>query len=146
MTRWDLPTFGWVEIEDTDKVTIRHEWDVNIPVEGTEWQIGLIVGPSGSGKTTIGRRLFPDGLGQPFRRQASAYRRRLSRLAPGLRAGGLLDNRLGRLGRIGGGGSDAGQGFCPRRAWSSRTRTSRSARRRGNFRQSGQSFLARPLA
>lgn len=39
---------------------IHHEWDVDIPVEGTDWQIGLIVGPSGSGKTTIGRRLFPD--------------------------------------------------------------------------------------
>jgi ABC-type ATPase involved in cell division/GNAT superfamily N-acetyltransferase len=42
--------------------SIRHEWDVDIPIEGTDWQIGLIVGPSGSGKTTIGRRLFPDAL------------------------------------------------------------------------------------
>jgi ABC-type ATPase involved in cell division len=42
--------------------SIHHQWDVDIPVEGTEWQIGLIVGPSGSGKTTIGRRLFPDAL------------------------------------------------------------------------------------
>ncbi len=42
--------------------TIRHEWTVDIPVEGTDWQIGLIVGPSGAGKTTIGRRLFPDAL------------------------------------------------------------------------------------
>ncbi len=41
---------------------IRHEWSVNIPVEGMDWQLGLIVGPSGSGKTTIGRRLFPDAL------------------------------------------------------------------------------------
>src|SRR6516165_7151148 len=45
-----------------EQATIRHEWDVDIPVEGTAWQIGLIVGPSGSGKTTIGRRLFPDAL------------------------------------------------------------------------------------
>ena len=33
---------------------------MDIPIEGTDWQIGLVVGPSGSGKTTIGRRLFPD--------------------------------------------------------------------------------------
>jgi hypothetical protein len=33
---------------------------VDIPIEGTDWQLGLIVGPSGSGKTTIGKRLFPD--------------------------------------------------------------------------------------
>ena len=43
-----------------EQSSIRHEWDVDIPIEGTDWQIGLIVGPSGSGKTTIGRRLFPD--------------------------------------------------------------------------------------
>jgi hypothetical protein len=45
-----------------EHAVIRHEWDVDIPIEGTAWQIGLIVGPSGSGKTTIGRRLFPEGL------------------------------------------------------------------------------------
>ena len=42
-----------------DKVAIRHEWDVDIPIESQAWTIGVIVGPSGSGKTTIGRRLFP---------------------------------------------------------------------------------------
>jgi len=31
-----------------------------LPIEGKEWQIGLIVGPSGSGKTSIGSRIFPD--------------------------------------------------------------------------------------
>lgn len=43
-----------------DRDVIRHEWDVNIPIEGRDWSIGLIVGPSGSGKTTIGQRLFPE--------------------------------------------------------------------------------------
>jgi energy-coupling factor transporter ATP-binding protein EcfA2 len=38
---------------------IRHEWQVDLPIESIDWQIGLIVGPSGSGKTTIARRLFP---------------------------------------------------------------------------------------
>jgi ABC-type ATPase involved in cell division/GNAT superfamily N-acetyltransferase len=45
-----------------EQASIRHEWDVDIPVEETDWQIGLVVGPSGSGKTTIGRRLFPEAL------------------------------------------------------------------------------------
>lgn len=35
--------------------------DANIPIEGLDWQIGLIVGPSGSGKTSIGRELFGGG-------------------------------------------------------------------------------------
>jgi GNAT superfamily N-acetyltransferase len=42
--------------------SVKHEWHVDLPIEGKEWQLGLIVGPSGSGKTTIGRRLFPDAL------------------------------------------------------------------------------------
>lgn len=33
----------------------------NLPVEGMDWQIGLIVGPSGSGKTSIGKKLFGGG-------------------------------------------------------------------------------------
>lgn len=31
---------------------------VDLPIEGKDWKIGLIVGPSGSGKTSIGSRLF----------------------------------------------------------------------------------------
>jgi GNAT superfamily N-acetyltransferase len=30
----------------------------DLPVETSDWKIGLIVGPSGSGKTSLGRRLF----------------------------------------------------------------------------------------
>lgn len=33
---------------------------VELPIEGKEWQIGLVVGPSGSGKTSIGQRIFKD--------------------------------------------------------------------------------------
>jgi ABC-type ATPase involved in cell division/GNAT superfamily N-acetyltransferase len=32
--------------------------DAEIPVEGTEWNIGVVVGPSGSGKTSIGHKVF----------------------------------------------------------------------------------------
>ena len=36
------------------------DWEktVELPIEGKEWKIGLIVGPSGSGKTSIGNRIF----------------------------------------------------------------------------------------
>ena len=34
------------------------ERKVELPIEGLEWKIGLIVGPSGSGKTRIGGRIF----------------------------------------------------------------------------------------
>jgi ABC-type glutathione transport system ATPase component len=39
-----------------------HEWQhtANIPVDGDDWQIGLIVGPSGSGKTSIGKQIWPE--------------------------------------------------------------------------------------
>jgi energy-coupling factor transporter ATP-binding protein EcfA2 len=37
-------------------------WDVNLPLEEREWNIGLIVGPSGCGKTTVARELFADAL------------------------------------------------------------------------------------
>jgi ABC-type ATPase involved in cell division/GNAT superfamily N-acetyltransferase len=42
--------------------SVKHEWNVDLPIENKPWQIGLIVGPSGSGKTTLGKRLFPDAL------------------------------------------------------------------------------------
>lgn len=35
--------------------------DADLPLEGEEWQIGLIVGPSGSGKTSIGNAIFGGG-------------------------------------------------------------------------------------
>ncbi len=40
-----------------------HTWEhiADIPIEGEDWQIGLVVGPSGSGKTSIGKQVF-DGV------------------------------------------------------------------------------------
>lgn len=35
--------------------------DVDLDIEGLDWQIGLIVGASGSGKTSIGKKLFGGG-------------------------------------------------------------------------------------
>src|SRR5689334_2533240 len=38
------------------------EWNVHLPLEEREWNIGLIVGPSGSGKSTVARSLFGEAL------------------------------------------------------------------------------------
>lgn len=37
-------------------------WDVVLPLEERDWQIGLIVGPSGCGKSTLAAELFPEAL------------------------------------------------------------------------------------
>lgn len=38
------------------------EWDVDMPIEGMDWNVGLIVGPSGCGKTTVAREIFGDAF------------------------------------------------------------------------------------
>jgi energy-coupling factor transporter ATP-binding protein EcfA2 len=49
---------GMFDCAPSDKLT--RSWALDIPIDGWDWQIGLIVGPSGTGKTTIGRRLWGD--------------------------------------------------------------------------------------
>lgn len=49
---------GMFDMPDAKKV--EKLFDVSIPIEGKEWQIGLIVGSSGSGKTTIAKECFKD--------------------------------------------------------------------------------------
>jgi len=41
-----------------------HEWRhvAELPIEGNDWQIGLIVGASGSGKTSIGKSIWENGI------------------------------------------------------------------------------------
>lgn len=46
-----------VDVEDG----MRFQLDVDVPVEGEDWRIGVVVGPSGSGKTSILRALAADG-------------------------------------------------------------------------------------
>ena len=43
---------------DCNMEVVKKEFDVNIPIEGTKWNVGLIVGASGTGKTTIARKVF----------------------------------------------------------------------------------------
>lgn len=43
---------------DCNMDVVKKEFSVNIPIEGTKWNVGLIVGASGTGKTTIARKVF----------------------------------------------------------------------------------------
>lgn len=45
---------------DVNRCEIINEWNVDIPIEGIKWNIGVIVGSSGSGKTTIAKKIFKD--------------------------------------------------------------------------------------
>jgi ABC-type lipoprotein export system ATPase subunit len=47
-------------IFDYDAGIVKKEFDVNIPIEDINWNVGLIVGSSGSGKTTIAKNVFKD--------------------------------------------------------------------------------------
>lgn len=49
---------GMFDIPPTEMLS--KEWDVDLPIEDKEWEIGLIVGPSGAGKTTLAKRIFGD--------------------------------------------------------------------------------------
>lgn len=40
----------------------ENRWEVDLPVEAADWQVGLVVGPSGSGKSTLAREAWPDAL------------------------------------------------------------------------------------
>ncbi|MDQ8706210.1 hypothetical protein RCO28_27620 [Streptomyces sp. LHD-70] len=37
-------------------------WDIPLPIDEREWQIGLVVGPSGAGKSTLARHVWPDQM------------------------------------------------------------------------------------
>ena len=39
-------------------------YDVDLPIESFDWNVGAIIGPSGSGKTSIATELFPNAFGQ----------------------------------------------------------------------------------
>jgi len=43
---------------DYDLDVVRKEFDVDIPIDDDDWNVGLIVGASGTGKTTIAREVF----------------------------------------------------------------------------------------
>src|SRR5207302_7039317 len=49
---------GMFDVPPAERSALR--WEVDLPLEERDWQIGLIVGPSGCGKSTLARELFPD--------------------------------------------------------------------------------------
>tara|TARA_R100000656_G_scaffold117912_1_gene91444 strand:- start:756 stop:1871 length:1116 start_codon:yes stop_codon:yes gene_type:complete len=55
---------GIFELEASD--ISREEWEVDLPLEEKDWNVGLIVGPSGSGKSTIAGEIFGDSLKESF--------------------------------------------------------------------------------
>lgn len=55
-----LQTRGLMEVQPAAESS--ETWDVDLPVEASEWSVGLIVGPSGSGKTTIAREAFGSAM------------------------------------------------------------------------------------
>lgn len=56
------PTFRTQKVAGMFDVPVQEHltksWDVNLPIENINWQVGLIVGASGAGKTTIAKKAF----------------------------------------------------------------------------------------
>lgn len=45
---------------------LSHNWHIELPIEDSEWQVGIITGPSGSGKSTIAKAIFGDFVHSGF--------------------------------------------------------------------------------
>jgi len=51
-----------VPVEEKSTVT----WNVDLPIQDMNWNIGLIVGPSGAGKTTVAKEMFGKNIVSGF--------------------------------------------------------------------------------
>jgi len=47
-------------------VKLQKRFKGSLPIEGFDWQVGVIVGRSGSGKSSIAKHLFPEGYVSGF--------------------------------------------------------------------------------
>ena len=56
---------GMFDIEPALKS--REEWDVDLPFDDFDWNIGVIVGPSGCGKSSLAAELFGDKIAQDYK-------------------------------------------------------------------------------
>jgi GNAT superfamily N-acetyltransferase len=56
----DYNSYRAARVKSLFNAETGYMWEhvADLPVEGKEWEIGLIVGPSGSGKTSIGSAIF----------------------------------------------------------------------------------------
>ena len=68
---------------------LSKSWDVDLPIEDFDWQVGLIVGPSGSGKSTIARNVFGDNFHAGF--SWNRDRALVDDFAAGLPVGDIVD-------------------------------------------------------
>lgn len=55
---------GLFDVAPTDREDLT--WNVDLPIEDRNWNVGLIVGPSGCGKSTIAREMFPEAYVRDF--------------------------------------------------------------------------------
>lgn len=55
----DFNSYRAARVKSLFNATTGYNWskDVELPIEGKDWQIGLIVGASGSGKTSVGKMI-----------------------------------------------------------------------------------------
>lgn len=51
---------------DLKRAPIVERFEGEIPIEGIDWNIGVIFGASGTGKTTIAKEVFPEAYTEPF--------------------------------------------------------------------------------
>jgi ABC-type ATPase involved in cell division len=56
----DFNSFRANKVKSLFNASNAYEWShiADLPIDGDDWQIGLIVGPSGSGKSSIGKEVF----------------------------------------------------------------------------------------
>lgn len=58
----DFDSFRAQKVKSLFNAETGYKWThtAELPIEGDDWQIGLIVGASGSGKTSIGKQIWPE--------------------------------------------------------------------------------------
>lgn len=55
-----LQVAGMMDVPVDEKLS--RQWEVELPLEGRDWNVGMIGGASGSGKTTLARYFWPESF------------------------------------------------------------------------------------
>lgn len=60
----DFDSYRSARVKSLFNAENAYNWEkvVDLPIEGKDWKIGLVVGASGSGKTSIGNRIFSEPI------------------------------------------------------------------------------------
>lgn len=80
----------------TEKDGAEFHLTCDLPVEGTDWQVGVVVGSSGSGKSSIGQELIRQHGWKPWEKQWFGHRPILEEVGPG-----SFDHVTGVLSQVG---------------------------------------------